>query len=201
MDPLLKPLLVDVPERIETDRLILRCPQPGDGPAVNAAVCDSLDDLRPYMPWAQTTPTPDESEALARRDQARFRLRTDLVMLIFERTAGGGEGRLLGSSGLHRIDWDARKFEIGYWRRTGEQGRGIVAETVAALARMAFGALQARRVEIRMDASNERSWRVAERAGFTLEGVLRQDSLSPQGVPRDTRVYAKVRGIEEPDIR
>lgn len=150
------------------------------------------------MPWAQTAPTPDESEALARRDQARFRLRTDLVMLIFERGADGQEGRLLGSSGLLRIDWEARKFEIGYWRRTGEEGRGIVTETVGASKRMAFDRLDARRVEIRMDGRNERSWRVAERAGFTLEGVLRQDSLTPQGVPRDTRVYAKVRGIEEP---
>lgn len=201
MDPSLKPLLVDVPERIETDRLILRCPQPGDGATVNAAICDSLDDLRPYMPWAQTAPTLDESEALARRDQAKFRLRTDLVMLIFERNADGLEGRLLGSSGMHRIDWDARKFEIGYWLRNGEQGRGFVTETVAALTRMAFDRLHARRVEIRMDASNERSWRVAERAGFTLEGVLRQDSLTPQGVPRDTRVYAKVPGIEEPALR
>lgn len=201
MDPLLKPLLIDVPERIETDRLILRCPQPGDGAAVNAAVRDSIDDLRPSMPWAQTAPTLDESEALARRDQARFRLRTDLVMLIFERGADGGEGRLLGSSGLHRIDWEVRTFAIGYWRRSGAQGRGIVTETVTALARMAFDQLDARRVEIRMDATNERSWRVAERAGFTLEGVLRQDSLTPQGVARDTRVYAKVRGVEEPALR
>ena len=44
------PLLIDVPERIETDRLILRCPRPGDGAVVNAAVCESLDALRPFMP-------------------------------------------------------------------------------------------------------------------------------------------------------
>jgi ribosomal-protein-serine acetyltransferase len=50
--------------------------------------------------------------------------------------------------------------------------------------------LQARRVEVRMDDTNERSWRVAQRAGFALEGVLRNDSLSPAGVARDTRVYA-----------
>ena len=34
----MNPLLIDVPERIETERLLLRCPQPGDGPALNAAV-------------------------------------------------------------------------------------------------------------------------------------------------------------------
>ena len=31
------PLLIEVPERIETERLILRCPRPGDGPTVNEA--------------------------------------------------------------------------------------------------------------------------------------------------------------------
>jgi RimJ/RimL family protein N-acetyltransferase len=54
--------------------------------------------------------------------------------------------------------------------------------------------LKAERVEIRMDDHNVRSWRVAERAGFTLEGVLRRDALAPDGRVRNTRVYAQVRG-------
>jgi ribosomal-protein-serine acetyltransferase len=72
-----------------------------------------------------------------------------------------------------------------------------VDEVVQALSRLAFERLDARRVEIRMDDGNRASWRVAERCGFTLEGVLRRDSLRPDGTPRDTRVYARVRGVEE----
>jgi RimJ/RimL family protein N-acetyltransferase len=41
-----------------------------------------------------------------------------------------------------------------------------------------------------MDDVNVRSWKVAERAGFALEGTLRSDALNPLGEPRDTRVYA-----------
>jgi RimJ/RimL family protein N-acetyltransferase len=37
---------------------------------------------------------------------------------------------------------------------------------------------------------------VAERCGFTYEGCLRRDALTPAKEARDTRVYAKVRGIE-----
>ena len=65
-------------------------------------------------------------------------------------------------------------------------------EAVRALTQTAFERLQARRVEIRMDDTNQRSWRVATRTGFVLEGLLRSESLTPQGEPRDTRVYALV---------
>ena len=193
----MEPLLIDVPERIETERLILRCPQPGDGAAVNAAICESLDALRPFMPWAQAAPSLDESELVCRRAQARFRLREDLVLSMFERAADGSERRYVGGSGLLRILWDVRRFEIGYWCRSSCTGQGFVAEAVRALNRLAFDQLGARRVELRMDGANERSRRVAERAGFTFEGVLRGDSLTPQGEVRDTRVYARVLGIEE----
>ncbi|MBC8057608.1 MAG: GNAT family N-acetyltransferase, partial [Rhizobiales bacterium] len=96
----------------------------------------------------------------------------------------------VGGTGLHRIDWKVRRFELGYWCRTRCRGKGYVTESSRALTRFAFDQLQARRVEVRMDDNNERSWRVAERAGFAFEGVLRSDSLNPRGEARDTRVYA-----------
>lgn len=188
------PLLIDVPVRLVTTRLVLRCPRPGDGEALNEAVCASLDELRPWMPWAQQAPTPEESEALARSAQAKFQLRSDLVYSIWEHDGAGQETRLVGGSGLHRMDWSVPRFEIGYWCRSGCTGRGYVTEAVLALTRMAFAVLKAERVEIRMDERNERSWRVAERAGFTLEGVLRRDTRAPDGHVRNTRVYAQVRG-------
>ena len=191
------PLLIEVPERIETERLILRCPQPGDGAVVNAAVCESLDALRPFMPWAQTAPSLDESELVCRRAQARVRLRADRVLSMFERAADGSEGRYIGGSGLHRILWNVRRFEIGYWCRSSCTGQGFVSEAVRALNRVAFDQLGARRIEVRMDSGNERSRWVAERTGFTFEGVLRGDSLNPQGEVRDTCIYARVLGIEE----
>ena len=193
----MNPLLIAVPERIETERLLLRRPQPGDGAVLNAAVCESLAELKPWLPWAQTAPTLEESELECRRMHARFVLREDLVMFVFERNADGSEGALLGGSGLHRIAWNVPRFEIGYWRRSGHGGRGVIGEAVSVLNRMAFDTLAAQRVEIRMDANNLRSVRVAERAGFAFEGVLRQDSRGPTGELRDTRVYARVRGAEE----
>ena len=194
------PLLLDMPERIETGRLVLRCPRPGDGPALNAAVCATLDGLRPWMPWAQVAPSLDESESYCRRQQARFLLREELVMLIYEAGADGPDGPVLGATGFHGIDWAARCFEVGYWRRAGLDGRGIASEAVTALTRIAFDRLDARRIEIRMDDDNVRSRRLAERTGFKFEGLLRSNSLTPEGKLRDTCVFARVRGIEEPAL-
>jgi len=194
------PLLIDVPERIETERLVLRTPRAGDGAAVNAAVQASHAELAPWLPWAVTLPSVDESEAHCRRAHAKFLLRDDLTMFVFARGADDREGELVGGTGLHRIDWTLRRFEVGYWRKTGCEGRGFMTEAVRALVRMAFDALDARRVEIRMDDRNVASWKLAERAGFTLEALLRFDSLTPAGEPRSTRVYARVRGAEEPPL-
>lgn len=195
------PILIDVPSRLVTERLVLRTPVAGDGEKLWAAMFASLPELQAWMPWASEPPGETGSEKFARGAYADFHARKDFVFYGFERVRAedGGEdreGALVVASGLHRVDWAVRRFEIGYWRRTGYGGQGLVDEVVNALTALAFEALDARRVEIRMDANNRRSWRVAERCGFALEGTLRADSLTPAGESRDTRVYSKVRGVE-----
>jgi len=186
------PVLLDIPEWIACPRVILAAPQAGAGAAMAAAITESIDHLKPWMPWAQEAPSPESAELVMRRMQADFILRRDLVFQIYARTAAGERGELLGGTGLHRIDWTLRRFEIGFWIRARAQGQGYVSEAVQAMAALAFDQLAARRVEIRMDARNVRSRAVAERCGFELEGILRNDSLTTAGEPRDTCVYARL---------
>lgn len=186
------PLLEFMPDYLATPRLILRPARASDAPALNAAVTESIDALKPYMPWAQTAPSLAQSEGDCRRLQARQLLREDMTLFMFERDADGAEAGFVGGTGLHRIDWAVRRFEVGYWCRSSRVGHGFVSEAVEAVTRCAFDQLRARRVEVRMDDANVRSWRVAERAGFALEGVLRNQSLNPAGEVRDTRIYAKI---------
>ncbi|MES2731624.1 MAG: hypothetical protein V4714_07745 [Bacteroidota bacterium] len=42
--------------RIETDRLVIRCYEPSDAEKLKNAITESLDHLRPWMPWAQNEP-------------------------------------------------------------------------------------------------------------------------------------------------
>ena len=186
------PILIDVPGQLDTARLLLRPPRPGDGAQVFAAVTESIAELRRFpasMAWALAEPNLDASEAYCRQANANFALRKDLPYLLFERRSGD----LFGASGLHRFDWAVPRFEIGYWCRSSRTGQGFVTEAVQALTAMAFDTLGARRVEIFTDDLNQPSWRVAERAGFMLEGVHRHMRIDPDGTLRDMRVYAQVR--------
>lgn len=80
---------------------------------------------------------------------------------------------LLASIGLPRRDEGAAVAEVGYWVAPGARGRGIATQATLAVARWAFGALGVRRLEWMADPGNAASRRVAEKAGFTMEGVLR----------------------------
>lgn len=179
---------VDFPDVIETDRLIIRSARPGDGAIFNRAVLSSLPELSPWLGWVRTPPTLEESEASCCRAHARFLAREDLRAFIFSKE----DGELIGGSGLHDMDWALRSFEVAYWGRTGYTGKGLITEGVRALADFALGELAAQRVFLTTDNNNLRSWRLAERAGFELEGILRNERLDLDGKPRDTRVYARI---------
>ena len=180
------PILLDVPQSFESRRLLIRAPRPGDGAVVNAGLLESFDALHRWMAWARDRPTVDETEKVMRESVARWALRTDLTMLLFRKE----DGELVGGSGLHLMDWSVPRFEIGYWSRKRYVGQGYIVEATQAIASFAIDVLRARRVEIRCDARNERSVRVAERAGFLLEGRLRNQAIAPDGAVRDTLVFA-----------
>ena len=60
------------------------------------------------MPWVDRYRNPDD--ALEYAGGPPWLLREDLAVAIVE-----GGGQVVGGSGLHRIDWTSRLFEIGYW--------------------------------------------------------------------------------------
>lgn len=175
----MNPILLDFPHEFETARLLVRCPLPGDGPRIHEALVESHEELQQWLPFAVTLPTAEESEENVRRACAKFLLREDLRLHMFLKPSG----RFVGSTGLHRMNWAVGRFEVGYWLRTSESGKGLMTEAVGGIVEWASGYLNARRIEIRCDARNLRSRRVAEREGFHLEAVLRQSMPDVEGRP------------------
>jgi len=185
------PILLDLPAALDTERLLMRPPQAGDGPALLSAINDSLAELRRFLaslPWVAAEQTLESAEIYCRNAQANFLARRDLPFLLFEKSTG----QLVGATGLHRIVWATPKVEFGYWCRTTRSGKGFVSEAVAALVDFAFGHLHAVRVELITDEENTGSRRLAERCGFVLEGVLRKERRAPDGILRNTCIYARL---------
>jgi len=176
-----------IPERITTDRLLLRCWEPADAPALRAAIDASLEQLREWLPWAVGEPTPVEELAIRLEGFAyRFRTGDQWAFGVFD--LHGGE--VLGGAGLHRREApDA--LEIGYWLRADAVGLGLATEAVEALARVALGPTGVTRVEIRCDPRNTRSIAVARRAGFRHLRTLVAHSTTPAGETRDTMVWER----------
>ena len=182
------PTLIDLPSELRGPRILLRPYRADDGEQLFAAIDESRDHLRPWVTWVDNNRSLDDVRDYCIRSHANWLLRTELPLGIFDAVSG----RYLGGTGLHDPDWQLRSFEIGYWLRVTAIGHGYVTESTRLLVDFALSQLQARRITLRCDARNDASRRVAERAGFTLEGRLRKVRYASDGSISDELIYAIV---------
>ena len=109
-------------------------------------------------------------------------------------------GVLIGSVGLHPVEEGHDVVEIDYWVATGGRGSGAATRAAILTSRWAFDTLSAHRVQLRADVENPGSCRVAEKAGFTREGVMRSIRRNErQGGRRiDWAMYSQLRDERVP---
>ncbi len=188
---MIDPLTFPIPTEFTTLRLMLRPFRVSDAPALHEALAESIVELRQhlwFLPWVAEEPTLSSAEVRCRRAEGNFLLRNDLAYLAFNRSTA----RLVASVGLHRTDWTLPSTEVGYWVRRGETGKGYASECVNALTDWALNELRAVRVALVTDDDNVASRAVAERCGFTLEGLHRHTTRGPDGALRHSAVYARL---------
>jgi RimJ/RimL family protein N-acetyltransferase len=177
------------PLSITLDDLTIRSYQPGDGPAIQQAVVSSYDHLKPWIGWATTEQTIEESEALCRRFYAEYLLNQDFVLGFWL------NGELAGGTGYHLregpLEW--HNAEIGMWVRASYAGHGLGTRVLRALLAWGFETWGWERLSWHCDPENIASARVAEKSGMQLEGTLHANRLGSNGERRDTHVYAMLR--------
>lgn len=155
--------------RIETERLVVRCYQPSDALLLAESISESIEHLKPWMPWAHAEPEPlVEKEKRVVRFRGMFDLNENYVYGIFNKE----ETKLIGGTGLHPRLGD-NELEIGYWIHKDYVRRGLVTESTAALVKAAFELIQVHRIEIHCNPRNIASASVPRKLGFTHEGTLR----------------------------
>lgn len=193
------PILIDMPMPIETPRLTIRPAMPGDGAVVYEAIEETKDALKRWMPWINAHTDVNHTEGVCRKAYADFILRKDAMVYAFDKETKN----FVAASGLHRFDWETCRFEIGYWVRKSEQGKGYATEIANALTRYSFNALNARAVMIGHADGNEASKNVITKLGFDYEGCTKCAEKLPNGDIVDSHSFSRINldGLPDLDVR
>ena len=141
---------------------------PADAEALADLVRQNVDHLRRYLPAVAAINSVEQARSHLAQVADRAARDEVLDWHLF------ADGLLCGAVRLNKIEVTNRKVSIGYLLDAAYQGRGIAILSVREFLRYCFGELGINRVELTCATDNQRSVRVAERAGFIREGLLRQ---------------------------
>ena len=173
-----------------TDRLALEPLGPEHGDGVWDAVEVSLPELEPWLIWAVGATGEAERQFCAGAPG-----QWDSGAAYSFAVLSGGV--VVGGIGLHRRHPMLPLAEIGYWLRSDRARRGYTTEAASAALDFAFEVLDQDRIELRAGVGNVASNRVAEKLGFTREGMLRHGGKGAGG-PYDSNLYGLLRTDPRP---
>ena len=172
--------------RIETRRLVIRCYDPKDALYLQESIQESVEHLRPWLPWVKTEP--EELQVKIERlrvFRADFDLNKQYIYGVFDPK----ETELIGGTGLHpRVGSNA--FEIGYWVNVNHVNKGYATEFSAALTKVAFEVENVNRVEIHCDPNNIRSAAIPKKLGYVYEATLRNRCENIEGELIDSMIWS-----------
>jgi len=170
------------PERLTHASIELRRWKEADAGLCFRLVSESLDHLRPWMPWATSDYGPAEAAEYLQRCEQDWAAGTAFQYLIL------AAGQPAGSAGLMARIRDGG-LEIGYWVHPGFTGRGVATSAAAALTEAAFTLPAIDHVEIHHDLLNLASGRVPEKLGFSPVGTRAASSALAPGDSGTVRVW------------
>ena len=173
---------MDPPDRLEAEGIALRPLRADDAPAHAAAFRDD-----PDLGRALGFPTdPDEEWLRARVAGAAERDGFELAVTT------DGSDELTGVVIVHHVEPDHGRAEVGFWVVGDARGRGLGARAVALVVDWLFAEAGLRRIELRTTPGNRGAQALAQRLGFTHEGVMRRRDIE-RGVAIDVVWFGLLR--------
>jgi RimJ/RimL family protein N-acetyltransferase len=163
------------------DGLHLRWFTESDADALARSVGESLEHLRPWMPWASAESADPEFQRRRLRTLPALRDRGEEWQYgLFH----GDSDVVLGSFGL-MTRRGPRTLEIGYWLHVDQGGRGLATAASSALTNLARSTPGVDLVIIWCDEANVRSAAIPQRLGYTLK---RTESRLPEAPSESGRM-------------
>ncbi len=184
----MKPILLEIPERFETERLLISNYEEGDGNEFYQLIRSNYDYLREEISEIHTLEEIEDAEEYVRLRRVAWLSRERFVPKIVHRA----RGRMIGQLWIEP-KWDRMIFEIGYFIEEKSQGNGYVTEAVKRMIQFLFTGLDASKLEIHTKASNSRSIGIALRCGFAKEAQLRERGRTSAGEAVDLQIYGLLR--------
>lgn len=184
-------LLLELPTRLESARLLLRCYQAGDGPWYYAMSERNRTHLARYEAGnpVMGIHSVEAAEIVVRDFAAAWVARSAFFLGAFRRDSGDFVAQIY----IGPVDWELPQFQLGYFADVNHEGQGYVTEAAQSALRFIFSDLNGYRVALECDDTNQRSYRVAERCGFVREGHLRENKKNPDGTLTGTLHYGLLR--------
>ena len=184
-------MLLEIPTRIETERLYLRPYQAGDGEMICAVSLRNRQHLAQYesdnvLMHIRDT---EHAEIVARELALDWAARNHFFLGIFEKFTHQWTGQIY----IGPTNWSLPEFTVGYVADVNHQRKGYITEALKATLDFIFEHLQAHRVRSDCADTNERSYRVLERCGFTREGHFRENKKNLDGSFHGDYLYGLLR--------
>jgi ribosomal-protein-serine acetyltransferase len=154
-----------------SDKAELRLPETYEAEEIFAIADKNRAYLRPWMGWVNDTKGPEDIRNWIIKSREKMVRDEGFQAGIFY------DGRYVGGCGYAHMHLPSKRCELGYWIDQDHQGRGIVTMAARALIEYSIEKRGLNRVEIRCDPRNVRSAAIAQRLGFKLDGVLRENTI------------------------
>lgn len=124
--------------------------------------------LAAFLPWVSRMKTIEDSRAYLAGSAALCKQKTEVSFIILQNNI------LVGRIGLHYINNQNKKAEIGYWLGKEATGKGIITKSCIMLINYAFDVLGLKKIEIKAAIKNMRSQAIPQKLHFKQEGILRR---------------------------
>jgi ribosomal-protein-serine acetyltransferase len=173
------------PSLLVEEGLTLRFPMESDASELFLKVDSNRAYLREWLPWLDDVSSVEDEVMAIRRGAASGNGCMYLISL---------DGAIVGTLGINSIDWENRRFVIGYWLAEDCTGQGIISKCCLRLLEHCFEELHLHSVTILVAAENFNSRAVAERLGMRLEGIAKDREWL-----YDHFVDAAIYGLTQPE--